>query len=152
MARTKITSHPSHGRRWRLAADGVVFPHPPIKKTYIMSARKSAPGTGGVKLRRKCKAGVKAVREIKKAQEGVEFLIPRVCFRRLFKEIAQDYKTDNLITELAYIALQAAAEDYLTDLFEEMVRAAVHARRQTVKPKDFTFAVATLKRGSVRYR
>jgi hypothetical protein len=55
----KITSKPSPSRRWRptTAAEGVAPPRqPPIKKTsMMMSARKSAPGTGGMKLRRKCK-------------------------------------------------------------------------------------------------
>ena len=150
MARTKITSQPSQAHRWRLAARGLVY-NAPIKKTNMMSARRSAPGTGGFKLRRKCKAGTKAIREIKKLQDGVELQIPGAIFRRLVKEITTGFRTDNLITALAYIAIQVAAEDYLTDIFEETVRASVHARRQTITRKDLAFAVATVKRGSVRY-
>ena len=152
MARTKITSKPSLSHRWRLAAAGVAPPRKsPIKK--MMSARRSAPGTGGMKLRRKCKAGVKAIREIEREQKNAECLIPRSRFCKVVKEIINfDLKLDKMVTELAYIALQEAAEEYLTDLFEEMVRASVHAGRQTVQHKDLQFALSSMKRGATRYR
>lgn len=155
MARTKITPKPSpsNSRRWQLAAEGVVLNRrAPIKKMSMMSARRSAPGTGGIKLRRKIKAGTKALREIKKEQKNVECLIPRTRFYKIVREIVYDFRTDHRVSELAYIALQEAAEEYLTDLFEEMVRASVHARRQTVTLKDFWFALSTIKRGAMRYR
>ena len=153
MARTKISPKPSSGRRWELAASGVVL-HP-RKHTgkhtgkHTMAARRSAPGAGVV--RRRAKPGVKALREIVKAQKSVDLVIPHAPLKRLFKEIAQENKVDIHLTELGYIALHHALEEFGTDLIEEANRAAVHAGRLTITVKDINFARRTLARGAVRW-
>ena len=89
--------------------------------------------------KRRAKAGVKALREIRKLQNSTELLIPTTTFTRVVREIAQDvcnsiegvrFKAD------ALAALQVAAEDYLTGLFEGSQLLAIHAKRVTLMPRD----------------
>ena len=89
--------------------------------------------------KRRAKAGVKALREIRKLQNSTELLIPTTPFTRVVREIAQDvsnsiegvrFKAD------ALAALQVAAEDYLTGLFEGSQLLAIHAKRVTLMPRD----------------
>merc|ERR1712168_230069 len=79
------------------------------------------------------------VKEIRKLQTSTDLLIRKAPFYRLVKEI-----TDNLRgcpvglrwQRLGLEALQAAAEAYLTGMFEQANLCALHAKRVTVMPKD----------------
>ena len=79
-------------------------------------------------------------REIRKYQRSTELLIKKTPFRRLVREIAQGIREDLRFQSSAVEALQEAAEAYLISLFEDARRAAVHARRVTIKPKDVALA------------
>ncbi len=77
---------------------------------------------------------------------STELQIPKDVFYRIFRELGPDYKIDLLWGKAATAALQEAAEDCITHLFEESLRAADHAKRKTVTVKDVQFARQTLMR------
>ena len=58
----------------------------------------------------------------------------------LFREIAQDFKTDLRFQSSAVMALQEASEAYLVGLFEDTNLCAIHAKRVTIMPKDIQLA------------
>ena len=74
--------------------------------------------------------------EVQYYQSTTHLLIPKAPFRRLVREIAQDYNTDLEFTSESFDALQTASEDYLTTRFYEAQLVAIHASRQTVQPND----------------
>ena len=84
--------------------------------------------------------GTVALREIRRYQKSTELLIRKAPFRRLIREIVQDFKSDARITAQAFAALQEAAEAYLVGLFEDTNLCAIHAKRVTIMPKDIQLA------------
>ena len=102
----------------------------------------NAPSTSaqGTPKTRRYKPGTRALMEIRKFQKSTNLLIPRLPFSRVVKEIAQDFKTDLRFQSSALLALQEASEAYLTQLFEDCVLCAIHARRVTVMVKDMQLA------------
>ena len=85
-----------------------------------------------------------ALREIRKYQKSTELLIKKLPFQRLVREIARDFPI-NGVDELkfqstAILALQEAAEAFLTGLFEDTNLCALHAKRITIQPKDMQLA------------
>lgn len=73
--------------------------------------------------------GTVALREIRKYQRSTDFLIRKLPFQRLVREIAQDFKNDLRFQGTAILALQEATEAYLVSLFEDTNLAAIHAKR-----------------------
>lgn len=124
MARTKQTARSSTGGK------------APRKQLATKAARKSQPATGGVKKPHRYKAGTVALREIRKYQKSVEMLVPKMCFQRLVREVAQDFKTDVRFTNNALLAIQEASEAYLVAMFGDANLAAIHAKRVTIKAND----------------
>ena len=96
--------------------------------------------SSGVKKPRRFRPGTVALREIRKYQKTTENLIPKLRFARLVREIAQDFKPDLRFEGLAIVALQDAAEAYLTTLYEDTNLGAIHAKRVTIMPKDIQLA------------
>jgi histone H3 len=140
MARTKITATSSR------------VEHKPLsrachKPTYSMAARRSAPGTGGMKKRRRAKPGVKALREIKQFQKETYLLIQRAPFQRLCRQILQGDRCNYRMSFAGTVALQEAAEDFLVNFFDETVLAASHAGRKTIQKEDVEFVRRILCRG-----
>jgi histone H3 len=129
MARTKITKKPSLSRRW---------------PRYTMAARRSAPGTGGMKLKRRLRPGTKALREIRKFQQSSEFVIKRAPFERLVREVSRDVKRDVYWGGNSMDAMQEAAEAYLIFVLERANRIALHAGRTTLLRKDVGLALHIL--------
>ena len=127
MARTKQTARKSTGGK------------APRKQLATKAARKSAPATGGVKKPHRYRPGTVALREIRRYQKSTDLLIRKLPFQRLVREIAQDFKHGLRFQSSAVSALQEASEAYLVTFFEKANDAAVHAKRQTVMPKDFRF-------------
>jgi len=128
MARTKQTARKSTGGK------------APRKQLAAKAARKSAPGSGGVKKPHRYKPGTVALREIRKYQKSTELLIRKLPFQRLVREIAQDFKTDLRFQGTAIMALQEAAESYLVGIFEDTNLCGVHAKRVTIMAKDIQLA------------
>ena len=128
MARTKQTARKSTGGK------------PPRKQLATKAARKSAPTAGGVKKPRRFRPGTVALREIRKYQKTTDLLIRKTPFQRLVREIVQDFGSDLRFQSTAVLALQEASELYLLGLFEDTNLCAIHARRQTIMPKDMQLA------------
>ena len=80
----------------------------------------------------------RGVREIRRYQKSTELLIRKLPFRRLAREIAQDFKTDLRFQSSAVMALQESSEAYLVGLFEDTNLCAIHA---TIMPKDIQLAL-----------
>ena len=81
-----------------------------------------------------------ALREIRRFQKSTEFLIRRLPFQRLVREIAQDLKGQVNFASGAILALQEAAEAYLVGLFEDTNLCAIHAKRIMIMLKDIKLA------------
>ena len=74
---------------------------------------------GGIKKPHRYRPGTVALREIRKYQKSTELLIRKLPFRRLVREVAQEYKSDLRFQSSAVVALQEASESYLVSLFED---------------------------------
>ncbi|KAK9872551.1 hypothetical protein WA026_018015 [Henosepilachna vigintioctopunctata] len=109
MKRTKQTTYKSTGGK------------APKKQLAKKAARKSAPSTGGVRKPYRYRWVTVALREIRGYQKSTDFVIRKLPFQRLVKEIAKDFKTDLRFQSAAICALQAASEAYLIGLFEDSV-------------------------------
>lgn len=128
MARTKQTA--------RLSTGGKA----PRSSLACKAARKSQAVAGGLKKPHRYRPGTVAIREIRKYQKSTDLLIRKIPFQRLVKEIAHDYNADLRFQSSAVLALQEAAEAYLTSLFEDTNLCAIHAKRITIMPKDIQLA------------
>ncbi len=110
------------------------------KKGATKAARKSGPATGGVKKPHRYRPGTVALREIRRFQRSTDALIANAPFKRVVREISQDYKKDVRFQEKAMAALQEASEAYLVGLFEDAQLCAIHGKRVTIMPKDIKLA------------
>lgn len=94
------------------------------------------------------KPGELALKTIQKLQQTTELLIPKTRFHRLVREITQEaakslttgYDEPFRYQVAALVALQEAAEAYLTYLFEDTNLLCIHARRVTIMPRDIQLA------------
>lgn len=84
------------------------------------------------------KPGTVSLRKIRKYQSQSACLyIPQAAFKRLTRELAQDYKEDLRFSEDAVIALQYYIEGYLVELLGQAAICAMHdGKRATVMVKD----------------
>ena len=109
--------------------------------------RKSGKGKKGeIKTRYRYRPGTVALREIRKYQTSTETLIPKQSFQRLVKEVMQNECREREIplkkvTSECLLALQCSTEQYVTELFRQSQRAAVHGKRITVQPKDMKIVI-----------
>lgn len=127
MARTKQTARKSTGGK------------APRKQLAVKAARRSAPAVGGVKKAHRYRPGTVALREIRRYQKSTELLIRKLPFQRVVREIANSFGIFRF-QSTAILALQEAAEAYLTGLFEDTNLCAIHAKRVTIMPKDMQLA------------
>ncbi|KAL1490539.1 hypothetical protein ABEB36_013215 [Hypothenemus hampei] len=98
---------------------------------------------------------VKTLKQMIYYQKITENLIPKLPFSRLVREVLQNLGYPNRSIQakalqvktcfsrsqhnsffFLFQALQMSAEYYLVDLFCDAKRAAIHAKRQTVRPND----------------
>lgn len=105
-----------------------------------MAARKSAPASSSPRRPHRYRPGKVALPEIRKFQKSTKLLIRKLPFQRLVREIAHDFKSDLRYQSSAVLALQEDTEAYLVSLFEDADLSAIHAKRVTIKPKDFQLA------------
>ena len=85
-----------------------------------------------------------ALREIRRYQKSTECLIKRLPFKKVIREISQDYRVcpqgpgmpsiQVKFQSTAIAALQDADENFIVGLFEDVNLLAVHAKRMTVMP------------------
>ena len=112
----------------------------PRKQIPSKAARKTAPAMGGIKKPHRYRPGTVALREIRKYQKSTELLIRKLPFQRLVREVAQEFKSDLRFQSSAILALQEASESYIVSLFEDTNLCAIHAKRDTIMPKDMQLA------------
>lgn len=86
----------------------------------------------------------KPLQEIRFEQKQVDNLLDEENFHRLLQEVVQEFPDYRLDLE-AMKTIQVAAEAYLVETFEDANRAAIHARRTHIAPKDIQM-VRSLKR------
>ena len=84
--------------------------------------------------------GVMALKEILHYQKFMGFLIKKLPFQRLVREIAIEVAQEMRFQSLVLLALQEATEAYLMRLFEDTNLCTIHARRVTIMPKDIQLA------------
>ncbi|CDW60652.1 Histone domain containing protein [Trichuris trichiura] len=100
--------------------------------------------------RRRYRPGTLALREIRLFQKGTELLLRRAPFQRVVRDIAQRLgKQDLRFKRIALEALQTGAEAYLVGLMEDTNLATIHAKRQTIMPRDMQLALRL--RGEMRF-
>jgi len=119
-------------------------------RTAAMVAQKQAHAVkvvgktlGGVKKKRRWRPGQVALREIRRYQKSTSLLIQKAPFERLVREIAQSssYFENFRFQSSAVRALQESSEAYITQLFEDTLLCAIHAKRKTLMCKDMQLAL-----------
>lgn len=120
-------------------ADMARAKHPPRQKKFGGKVPRKTT-SGALKKPHRFKPGTLALRDIRRYQKSTEFLIRRLPFQRLVRQIGQDFKTDLRFQRAAIAALQEAAEAYLCDMFDDTNLCAIHAGRVTISPKDMHLA------------
>ena len=106
-----------------------------------IALKKTLSVAGGVKKPHRFRPGTVALRQIRRYQKSTEFLIRKLPFQRIVREIAQNVHNDGIrFQSSALAALQEAAEAYLVGLFEDTNLCALHARRVTIMQKDIQLA------------
>lgn len=135
-----------------LKLSSLQLPRPPAKKPRKASASVRVPMVMGGSDRCKpptsteiatFRPGIKALREVRHFQKTSGFLIPKLPFSRIIKEIALIVCRDKPTLKFQVLALeclQEAAEAYLVQLFEDTLLCAIHARRVTIMDKDMRLA------------
>lgn len=90
--------------------------------------------------KRRRKPGTVALRQIKFYQKTTDLLLRALPFARVVKEVGDTLSiaefTKYKWKQAAIEALQHAAEAYMVALFEDVNKAAIHAKRVTVRPED----------------
>lgn len=124
-------------QRSRKSTDGRIF----VGRKRV-GGMTPANNTGGAvaKKRPRFRPGTVALREIRKYQRTTEFLIAKLPFQRLVRDITEDFRSDLRFQSSALSAIQEAAEAYLVGLFEDTNLCAMHANRVTIMPKDIQLA------------
>jgi histone H3 len=102
--------------------------------------KKTAPAEGGMKRKMRWRPGTVALREIKRYQKATTLLLPKAPFQRFIRSICDGIDGQLRFQSQALLALQEAAESYLTGLFEDTNLCAIHANRVTVMKKDLILA------------
>jgi histone H3 len=138
MARVKATPKRSYG-------GGKTPSHSALQKEGEADKMPSSiKGVHKVHKRSRHRPGIVALRQIRQYQKSTELLIRRAPFQRLVRQIAAGFKTslgaDYRFQSTAVLAIQEAAEAYLTGLFEDTNLCAIHAKRTTIMPKDMHLA------------
>jgi histone H3 len=82
------------------------------------------------------------LREIRKYQKGTDFVIAKLPFQRLVREIAERLRESRGLRfqSSAIMALQEASEAFLVGLMEDTNLCAIHVKRVTIQVKDMHLA------------
>ena len=105
-----------------------------------VAKKKTAPAEGGMKKQRRFRPGTVALREIKRYQKATLLLLAKAPFQRFVRAICDGIDGQLRFQSQALLALQEAAESYLTGIFEDSNLCAIHANRVTVMKKDVELA------------
>jgi histone H3 len=84
--------------------------------------------------------GNKALKEIRRYQKSVDFLIPRSAFGRLVRSVVQEFAEGFRIRKLAMECLQTAGEQHITDLFTAAHLITISSGRKQLRASDIRLA------------
>merc|ERR1719400_2813711 len=107
------------------------------------STPKTKPSTSAPKAKRRFRPGTVALKEIRMYQKTTNLLIPKLSFSKLIREICGSFlpgSTQMRFKSSAVLALQESAEFYLSNLYEESMLCAIHAKRVTLMVADMKLA------------
>jgi len=107
-------------------------------RMLLPRAAKAGGPIGGQK--KHCYKTKPIVRTINKLQRTTEKLVPRAPMKRVIWEEGKDYKEPFRSTVDADDMFIEMMEGYLVNLFDEAGSLAVHAKRETINPKDLYLA------------
>lgn len=96
-----------------------------------------------IRKKRRWRPGTVARREVKKAQQSTDLLIPRASFERQARSAAARRLPDDespRFSKEAIEVLQEAAEAYIIELFTDADICRMHRNRETLKDKDLSLA------------
>lgn len=135
--------HVGHRRKQSLPQRGRDSGEPTAnsqKRQGASSSRRESAASSPRK--RRYRPGTRALLEIRKYQKSTSLLLRKTPFQRLVREVAMKYCDVGQVRwqSMALMALQEAAEAYLTCLFADSNLCALHARRVTVMPRDMQLA------------
>ena len=91
-------------------------------------------------MRNRARPGTIALREIRKYQRQTELILPKHPFQRIVRDVSKGVNGDVRFQSQALLAIQEAAEAFMTNLFEDANLCALHANRVTLMPKDISLA------------
>lgn len=92
----------------------------PGQSRRLVGGNKPRPSRSSTGNRRRARPGMRALKEIRQYQKSTELLIRKLPFARLVREIENELSGEEYRWQAeALLALQTAAEDYLTNLFED---------------------------------
>jgi len=98
-------------------------------------------GIGGVVKPHRYRPGTVSLRDIRKQQKfGRCYSLSKEAFKRVVRDIAQDFKTSLQFSPEALDLLQLQSEGHIVQIFEEANLCAIHAHRTTIMPKDIQLA------------
>lgn len=110
-------------------------------KTYESVKEAAASKKEEGKKTRKTARGKGQISEIRFYQKQHDCVyIAMAVFERLVKEIGADYGQDLRWSGDCVAYLQMVMEDYIVSLFEDAVMCMLHAKRETLQPKDLQLA------------
>ncbi|PIC36815.1 hypothetical protein B9Z55_015673 [Caenorhabditis nigoni] len=82
--------------------------------------------------------------EIRRLQASTQLIFPKSRFRKIVKELLQDYLTPLQVADVAVDALQSAAEGYLVKLFKQTNKLTVRSGRKTIRKEDLQLVLELL--------
>lgn len=113
------------------AADATETQEPERRSKRVRPTPDGTSGEGKFRL----KPGIGALREVFHYQESTQLLVPKLRFQKLVRDICQKMGPYRFEAQ-GLLALQEAAEGFLTGLFEDTGLCAIHGRRVTIMPRD----------------
>lgn len=84
-------------------------------------------------------ARIKALRRLhkmRKIQDDGEFMFSMAPFKRLVREITENYKLNKRFRPNAFEALAEGTQGYMTEVFVRAQHRATHAKRKTIMVND----------------
>jgi len=112
----------------------------PTKRTTKSSSTTSTTSGGGRRQHR-FRPGELALQQIRKFQQSTNLVLRKLPFRRLAKEISEDFRPGTRWSVDAMEGLQEATEAFLVRILADSNLCAIHAKRVTIMPRDMHLAV-----------
>jgi histone H3 len=114
----------------------------PRLRLATKAVRATAQKVIAVRKPRRWRPGMVALREIQKFHKSTDLLIRKAPFQRLVQEIVHNMskKSDLQMQSIALLALQAAVEYFMVDVFSDTNLCMQHGKHVTIMHKDLVLA------------